>query len=208
MEIRWAAIVRALLVSYGFPPVGGAGVQRMVKLVKYLPAHGVTPTVLTVANPSVPVVDHSLDADLPSDLRVLRARTFEPGYAVKQAAWTATAQKGTSIAATLKRRLTGVARQLLVPDPQSLCGSRPRQARAPARAGFRRHRRGFDQRATVLPAVLAGAAGARARPKNAAGARLPRRVVDLSHDLRNDGRPGAGRSAGRSKPGSYARRTR
>ena len=35
--------MRALIVSYAFPPVGGAGVQRVLKLVKYLPAHGIEP---------------------------------------------------------------------------------------------------------------------------------------------------------------------
>ena len=43
--------LRVLLVSYSFPPVGGAGVQRVVKLAKYLPHHGVWPAILTAANP-------------------------------------------------------------------------------------------------------------------------------------------------------------
>ena len=57
--------MRALVVAYAFPPVGGAGVQRVAKLVKYLPLYGVTPSVLTVKNPSVPVRDDSLGRDLP-----------------------------------------------------------------------------------------------------------------------------------------------
>ena len=36
-----------LLVSYHFPPSGGAGVQRAVKLARYLPEFGVHPVVLT-----------------------------------------------------------------------------------------------------------------------------------------------------------------
>jgi len=114
--------MRALLVAYGFPPVGGAGVQRVLKLTKYLPAHGVTPSVLTVANPSVPVLDASLERDFPPGLEVVRARTFEPGYAMKQAAWTAeSAEAGKpSLRQRLTRAATGVAKQLLVPDPQIL----------------------------------------------------------------------------------------
>src|SRR6185312_6160070 len=81
--------LKALLVAYGFPPVGGAGVQRVLKLTKYLPAHGITPRVLTVSNPSVPVLDPSLERDFPPGLEVHRAHTFEPGYAMKQAAWDA-----------------------------------------------------------------------------------------------------------------------
>ena len=58
-------MMRVLLVSYAFPPVGGAGVQRIAKLAKYLPRAGIEPWVLTVQNPSVPLHDPSLLADLP-----------------------------------------------------------------------------------------------------------------------------------------------
>ena len=134
--------VRALVVSYNFPPVGGAGVQRVLKLVKYLPAHGVTPEVLTVSNPSVPVLDASLEKDFPPGLVVHRARTLEPSYAAKRAAWEAQAAAATSdgpsgtdaagagagaakhASPTLKqrvtRRLSAGAKQLLFPDPQVL----------------------------------------------------------------------------------------
>ena len=77
---------QALLVAYAFPPVGGAGVQRMSKLAKYLPLHGFAPQVLTVSNPSVPLTDESLARDLPPDLEVIRARSLEPGYAAKKVA--------------------------------------------------------------------------------------------------------------------------
>src|ERR1700742_4018820 len=81
--------VRAIVVSYSFPPVGGAGVQRVLKLVKYLPSYGVEPTVLTVKNPSVPLSDASLARDVPPSVQVLRARTLEPGYRTKELAWQA-----------------------------------------------------------------------------------------------------------------------
>lgn len=113
--------MRALVVSYNFPPVGGAGVQRMSKLVRYLPSHGVTPAVLTVANPSVPLRDESLEKDLPPDLEIVRARTFEPDYAVKAAAVKADASAAKP---TLARRgiraLSKAAKAVLVPDPQVL----------------------------------------------------------------------------------------
>jgi len=96
--------LRALLVSYSFPPVGGAGVQRVVKLAKYLPHHGVVPAVLTVSNPSVPVLDHSLEKDFPPGLEVVRARTFEPGYAAKQAAWSANASPSNGASGGLAKR--------------------------------------------------------------------------------------------------------
>lgn len=75
---------RVLVVTYNFPPVGGAGVQRVTKFVKYLPQFGWEPTVLTTENPSVPVFDESLLADIPPQTVVVKARTLEPGYALKR----------------------------------------------------------------------------------------------------------------------------
>src|SRR5271165_950614 len=89
-------MLRALIVSYSFPPVGGAGVQRVLKLAKYLPSHGVRPAVLTVSNPSVPVLDATLERDFPPGLEVVRVRTFEPGYGMKKAAWSASSDGATS----------------------------------------------------------------------------------------------------------------
>lgn len=111
--------LRALIVSYAFPPVGGAGVQRMSKLVKYLPSHGVSPTVLTVANPSVPLRDASFSGDLPAGVEVLRARTFEPGYGMKEAAWAASASPSTPLRRAMSG-LSSIAKQVLLPDPQVL----------------------------------------------------------------------------------------
>ena len=120
--------MRALIVTYVFPPVGGAGVGRTLKLTKYLPDHGVRPTVLTAANPSVPVIDESLLADVRPDLEILRARTLEPSYALKRATWEEKKPAGINGAsngvASLRRRAIGrlgsLARAALIPDPQIL----------------------------------------------------------------------------------------
>lgn len=113
---------RVLMVSYFFPPVGGAGVQRTTKFVKYLPSCGWNATVLTVSNPSVPVFDPSLLGDVPDSARVVRARTWEPSYAAKQAV--AGADGAASLPRWPRRWLKGAARQaanmLLQPDPQVL----------------------------------------------------------------------------------------
>jgi glycosyltransferase involved in cell wall biosynthesis len=112
--------LRVLVVSYAFPPVGGAGVQRVLKLVKYLPSYGVTPAVLTVANPSVPIHDDSLGRDVPQSTEILRAPTFEPGYTAKRLAWTAAADAAPRLLSRGKKRLVNLGRKLLVPDPQVL----------------------------------------------------------------------------------------
>lgn len=114
---------RVLLVTYPFPPVGGAGVQRVTKFVKYLPRLGWDVSVLTVANPSVPLYDDSLAKDIPPDTLVRRARSWEPGYALK--ASVSAGQQGEHRArGGLKKFLSGAARRLgtlmLQPDPQIL----------------------------------------------------------------------------------------
>jgi glycosyltransferase involved in cell wall biosynthesis len=112
---------RVLFVSYVFPPTGGAGVQRVTKFIKYLPLHGWTTSVLTVANPSVPVLDDSLGGDIPGDTIIRRAQTFEPSYATKAAV--SAGDTGTS-RRTLKTVVANLARRaatgLLQPDVQVL----------------------------------------------------------------------------------------
>jgi Glycosyltransferase Family 4 len=111
---------KALLVSYTFPPTGGAGIHRVLKLAKYLPAHGISPAVLTAQNPSVPLRDESLLRDIPADMPLLRARTLEPGYAVKAQTWKTSSEKARSWRTRAAQRVTSAARQLLLPDPQIL----------------------------------------------------------------------------------------
>lgn len=115
---------RLLLVAYNFPPVGGAGVQRPVKWAKYLGKAGWDVTVLTTANPSVPTRDESLLADLPSDVRVVRARTYEPDYRVKQNLIQQTEAKRLGLAQRVKGAVKGLAKRCiklaLQPDPQVL----------------------------------------------------------------------------------------
>ncbi|WP_238388041.1 glycosyltransferase family 4 protein [Hymenobacter sediminis] len=72
--------LRLLVLTYYWPPSGGAGVQRSLKFVKHLPQFGVEPTVITVdpSQGAYPVLDHSLAADVPPQVRVIRTSTFEP----------------------------------------------------------------------------------------------------------------------------------
>ncbi len=109
-----------LMVSYHFPPVGGAGVQRPVKFVKYLREFGWDPTVLVAENPSVPVFDPSLLKDLPEALRLIRARTLEPAYAAKQSMAGQSAQSNWSPTRWVRRMVRGAASLALQPDPQVL----------------------------------------------------------------------------------------
>jgi glycosyltransferase involved in cell wall biosynthesis len=70
---------KVLIISYYFPPSGGAGVQRVLKLVKYLPEFGWQPIVLTVDEEAdFPARDPSLLAEIPAATPVHRTRIFEP----------------------------------------------------------------------------------------------------------------------------------
>jgi len=114
---------RVLLVSYHFPPVGGAGVQRPVKFVKYLREFGWEPSVLVAENPSVPVFDESLLRDLPDGVRIVRARTLEPGYAAKSKLSSSSSSgspRRWSPGPWIKSLVRGAASLALQPDPQVL----------------------------------------------------------------------------------------
>jgi len=114
------SFVHVLFVAYQFPPVGGAGVQRVTKLVRYLPVYGITPLVLTVSNPSVPVRDESLLRDVPPGIRVERVRTLEPAYAVKRALGKGVDEIEPRAFTRALRLTSRVASGLLFPDPQVL----------------------------------------------------------------------------------------
>lgn len=69
---------RLLVVTYYFPPSGGAGVQRVLKWVKYLPDFGVEPVVLTVEAGAYPSLDETLARDVPPGVRVHRTASLDP----------------------------------------------------------------------------------------------------------------------------------
>ena len=115
-----ATNLRALIIAYAFPPVGGAGVQRTVKLAKYLREFDIEPAALTVSNPSVPLEDTSMYSDFPDGMHVHRARTLEPRYSAKKAAWTAAAAERLSFRSRVRQSVIGLGRRALIPDPQLL----------------------------------------------------------------------------------------
>lgn len=116
---------RLLLIAYSFPPVGGAGVQRPTKWVKYLPQFGWDVTVLTPENPSVPVRDESLLSEIPHETRIVKAKTWEPDYRLKQQlaqhqSTTAKPSVISKIVSTFKSQAKRVVQTALQPDLQVL----------------------------------------------------------------------------------------
>ncbi|PCJ81777.1 MAG: glycosyl transferase family 1 [Bacteroidetes bacterium] len=73
---------KVLIITYYWPPSGGAGVQRWLKFSKYLREFGWEPIIYTPENPDVPIFDESLVKDIPNDLVVLKLPIFEPSRVV------------------------------------------------------------------------------------------------------------------------------
>lgn len=69
---------KILIISYYWPPAGGPGVQRWLKFVKYLPEFGWEPTVFIPENPSYPIVDETLQKDVPVNLKMIKTKIWEP----------------------------------------------------------------------------------------------------------------------------------
>ena len=73
-------IKKVLIITYYWPPSGGAGVQRWLKFVKYLPEFNIHPYVLSVdpQYASFPVLDESLEKEVPESVQVFKTKSREP----------------------------------------------------------------------------------------------------------------------------------
>lgn len=69
---------RVLVITYYWPPNGGAAVQRWLKMVKYLPDHGWAPVVYTPENPEVILPDPGLEGQVSTGVEVVRRPISEP----------------------------------------------------------------------------------------------------------------------------------
>lgn len=68
---------KVLIVTYYWPPSGGAGVQRWLKFAKYLPGSGWQPVILTVdpEYASYPQLDKELQNEVPAGLEIYYAKS-------------------------------------------------------------------------------------------------------------------------------------
>lgn len=69
---------KVLIITYYWPPVGGAGVQRWLKFSKYFREFGWEPVIYTPSNPDFPIYDETLLKDVPKDLTVIKTEITEP----------------------------------------------------------------------------------------------------------------------------------
>ena len=114
---------RLLVLTYYWPPSGGAGVQRCLKWVKYLSEFGVAATVVTVdaAQATYPVRDASLEAEVPAGVRVIRTPTSEPFESYKKLTGRAVPYGGFANEGKpglVQQALRFVRGNLFIPDPR------------------------------------------------------------------------------------------
>jgi len=69
---------RVLIITYYWPPSGGGGVQRWLKMTKYLPDLGWKPIIYTPENPDASVIDESLCAEIHPETEIIKTPIWEP----------------------------------------------------------------------------------------------------------------------------------
>lgn len=69
---------KVLIITYYWPPAGGGGVQRWLKMSKYLPQNGWKPIIYTVKDGEAPVIDESLLKEIDNGVEVIRTKIWEP----------------------------------------------------------------------------------------------------------------------------------
>ena len=69
---------RVLIITYYWPPSGGSGVQRWLKMSKYLPEYGWQPVIYTPEEGEYPILDASLEKDVAPEAEIIRRPIVEP----------------------------------------------------------------------------------------------------------------------------------
>src|SRR5690625_5480777 len=69
---------KVLIITYYWPPAGGPGVLRWLKFSRYLPEFGIEPIIYTPKNPTYPIVDHSLEQEIPENIKIIKKKIREP----------------------------------------------------------------------------------------------------------------------------------
>lgn len=113
---------KVLIITYYWPPSGGAGVQRWLKFAKYLPSSGWIPVVLTVDPDyaAYPYRDDSLYGEIPIDVEVYRTKAVNY-FALYSRDWTKIPHSGFASGAgkDRKSRLSRFIRgNFFIPDPR------------------------------------------------------------------------------------------
>ena len=69
---------KVLFITYYWPPSGKASLHWPLKIIKHLPSFGWLPSVLTVDEDTFSQKDEAFLNEIPSEVKVIRAKSFEP----------------------------------------------------------------------------------------------------------------------------------
>ncbi len=69
---------KVLFITYYWPPSGKASLHWPLKIIKHLPSFGWLPSVLTVDEDTFSQKDETFIKEIPSDVKIIRAKSFEP----------------------------------------------------------------------------------------------------------------------------------
>ena len=75
---------KVLIISYYFPPIGGAGTLRILKFLKYLPLYGWEPHILTVKKHYSFLHDNSLEREIPDSKNIHRSYALLIGDLIRK----------------------------------------------------------------------------------------------------------------------------
>ena len=112
---------KALIITYYWPPAGGPGVQRWLNFVKYFKEFGIDPVVYVPENPHYPLIDPSFEADVPTDVEILKHPVNEPYKFAKLLSKKKTSQISSGIIsekkqASLEKLLLFIRGNFFIPD--------------------------------------------------------------------------------------------
>ncbi len=146
-------------LSYYFPPMGGGGVQRVVKFLKYWDYTSYSVSVLTVKNSHFYAEDRELEQEVPSGVRIVRTGSLDPfrlAYLVKN--WLRKGRKPTSPQRESGSLFRKISSFLFLPDSRVLWF--PFAWQALARVHRKKH---IDLLVTTVSPFTAGLVGALAQ---------------------------------------------
>ena len=111
-----------LIITYYWPPSGGAGVQRWLKFSKYLPEFGWRPIIFTPENPDFDLKDESLLEDIHPEVEVLKFPIWEPYRIFKKISGQKELKQGQILESSkngfFKNLAIWIRGNLFVPDPK------------------------------------------------------------------------------------------
>lgn len=74
---------KVLIITYYWPPSGGIGVLRCLKIAKYLRDYGWEPIIFTAKDAHYPSIDPSNEKDIPEGITILKQKIWEPYHIYK-----------------------------------------------------------------------------------------------------------------------------